>query len=193
MYEENVYEAKVKKLMTEFREVAEELMKRECYFDGLTKNICKQAKHYYDTYNGRWGRLYFNSHFVDNAEVRVADIRVKFYGNSISVIVKVAVNPSELRNDLQVNDKEKKLLAKAKRLWKEDVDCPCMYNLEEYEGISKDLMFLEHEVKLVNEYYYNFTELDLKNGKNICTSNLVIGKRYGADILLNMFEEKEND
>ena len=33
----------------------------------------------------------------------------------------------------------------------------------------------------------------MMNGKNICISNLVIGKRYGADILLNMFEEKEND
>ena len=75
-----------------------------------------------------------------------------------------------------------------------------MYEENVYEAKVKKLMTEfrevaeeEHEVKLVNEYYYNFTELDLMNGKNICISNLVIGKRYGADILLNMFEEKEND
>ena len=191
MYEENVYEAKVKKLMTEYQELAEELMKKECYFDGLRKNICKQTKHYYDTYDGRWSHLYFDSNFIDNAEVRVADIRVNFYGNTISVIVKVAVNPSDLRNDLQLNDKEKKLLAKAKRLWKEDADCPCMYNLGEFEGFSKDLMDLQHGVALVDEKYYNFTELELMNGKNICISNLIIGKRNGADVLLNMFEDRD--
>ena len=193
MNEENVYEAKVKKLMTEFREVTEELMKKECYYDGLAKNICKQAKHYYDTYDGRWSHLYFDSNFIDNAEVRVADIRVKFCGNTISVIVKVAVNPSDLRKDLQLNDKEKKLVTKAKRLWKDDAGYNHMYDLEEYEQISNKLIDLEHEVALVDEKYYNFTELELMNGKNICKGNLIIGKRNGADILLNMFEVKEND
>ena len=193
MYEENVYEAKVKQLMTEFREVAEELMKRECYFDGLTKNICKQAKHYYDTYDGRWSHLYFDKTFIDNAEVRIADIRVDFRGNNISVTVKVAVNPSDLRKDIKLNAKEKKLMAKAKKLWKNDVNYYHMYDLREYEEISEELTGLQHEVMLVNEYYYSFNELELMDGKNICRSNLVIGKCDGADILLNMFEEKIND
>jgi hypothetical protein len=193
MYEENVYEAKVKQLMTEFREVTEELMKKECYYDGLAKNICKQAKHYYDTYDGRWSHLYFDNNFIDNAEVRVAEIRVKFYGNILSVIVTVAVNPSDLRNDLQLNGKEKKLMAKAKRLWKNDAGYSHMYDLEEYEQISNELMDQEHEVVLVDEKNYNFTELELMNGQNICVSNLIIGKCNGTNILLNMFEVKEND
>lgn len=193
MYEENVYEAKVKKLMTEYQVLAEELLKKECYQDGLKKNICYHAKRYYDTYLGRWSHLYFDKNFIDNAEVRAADIRVEFCGNDIGVIVTVAVNPSDLRKDLKLNDKEKKLMAKAKRLWKDDADYSHMYDFEEYEQISNELMDLEHEVVLVDEKYYHFKELELMNGKNICKGNLIVGKRNGADILLNMFEEKEND
>ena len=143
--------------------------------------------------DGRWSHLYFNNNFIDNAEVRVAEIRVKFYGNILSVIVTVAVNPSDLRNDLQLNGKEKKLMAKAKRLWKNDAGYSHMYNLEEYEQISNELMDQEHEVVLVDEKNYNFTELELMNGQNICVSNLIIGKCNGTNILLNMFEVKEND
>jgi len=193
MFEKNVYEAKVNKLMTEYQELAEELMKKECYYDGLRESICKLAMRYYDTYLGRWSHLHFDKNFIDNAEVRAADIRVEFHGNDLCVIVKVAVNPADLRKDLLLNDKERKLLAKAKRLWKEYADCAHMYNLKEYEEISSELIGLQHEVMLVDDYYYSFNELELMDGKNICRSNLVIGKCHGADILLNMFEEKEND
>ena len=141
MYEKDVYEAKVKKLMTEYQKLAEELMKKECYYDGLRKNICT----------------------------------------------------SDLRKDIKLNAKEKKLMAKAKKLWKNDINYYHMYNLREYEEISEELTGLQHEVMLVDDYYYSFNELELMDGKNICRSNLVIGKCHGADILLNMFEEKIND
>ena len=193
MYEKNVYEAKVKKLMTEYLELAEELMKKECYHDGLRKNICKLAKGYYDTYEGRWSHLHFNKDFIDNAEVRVADIRVLFIGNNIRVVVKVAVNPSDVRKDLQLNDKEKKLMAKAKRLWNGDADYSSMYDFKEFEEISETLKYLDHEVSLVDEYYFSFGELELMNGVNICMSNLIIGECNGADVSLNMFEKRGND
>ena len=190
MFEVDVNEAKVKLLMTEYQELTEELMKKECYLDGLKERICHQAKLYYDTYLGRWSHMYFDKNFIDNAEVRASDIRLKFYDGNINVLVTVAVNPSDLRKDLKLNAKEKKLLGKAKKLWKEVAEDRLMYNLEEFEKISFHLMDYENQIELVNEECFCFKELDLMNGTNICVGNLVIGKCNGTDVLLNMFENK---
>lgn len=191
MKQETIYELKTRKLMAEYLDLKDELLKKESYSEGLKKAIADVAKQYYEEYKGYWGKIQFDNITGDDADVRIGKVKVRFWGEDLAVGICVAVDPSALNKSIKWTEKEKKLLNKAKKLWNECADAWSLYNYTELKEVSEQLMLLKNEVEIVKEYTYTFREMELQNQKNICTDRLIIGKRDGMDVLLNMFENKE--
>ena len=191
MKQETIYELKTRKLMAEYLDLKDELLKKESYSEGLKKAIADVAEQYYDEYRGYWGKIRFNNITADDADVRIGKVKVRFWGEDLAVGICVALDPSALDKSIKWTEKEKKLLNKAKKLWNECADAWSLYNYTELKEVSEQLVLLKNEVEIVKEYTYTFREMELQNQKNICTDRLIIGKRDGMEVLLSMFENKE--
>lgn len=191
MYEDNIYVVKSRKLVAELQVLNEELMKKQCYHQGLQKQICDLAEEYYEGFKGKWCKLDLDKHTNCGADVRIGRINVDFSGETVVVTVYVAVDPADLKNNIKWTDAEKKLLSNAKKIWNEGAKYRYFYNFNEMKAVAAKLMILKNEVEIVQEYRYFFDETELINGKNICKGNLIIGKQGDTEVLLSMFEERK--
>ncbi len=190
MEQETIYELKTRKLMAEYLDLKDELLKKESYSEGLKKVIEDIAKQYYDKYRGNWCKMRFEELTGDDADVRIGEVKVNFWGEDLSITVSVAVDPSALNKNIMWTDKEKKLINMAKKYWKDCADSYALYNYAELKEVSRQLVKLKNGAEIVQHCKYYFKEMELQNQKRICTGRLIIGERDGNDVLLNMFEEK---
>lgn len=187
MFEESIYELKSRKLMAEFHDLKDELLKRESYLIGLEKAISIQVKYFYSKYVGRWYNMAFASYTVDDAEVRIGNIEVSFCCSNAGIQVDLVVNPDDIKKNAKMTEKEKQLLAKAKKLWKEDAEDNGMYLFDEMKSISDQLGMLKNGYELVNSLYFYFDEKEVMERSTFCISQLNLGKFGGETVYLDKF------
>lgn len=190
MKQKTICELKTRKLMAEYLDLKDELLKKMSYSEGLKKVIADEVGHFYEEFSGNWCKMRFGNYTADDADVRIGDIRVKFRGENLNIIVGVAVNPAALSQNYKWTEKERQLLAKAKRYWNNCAGYCHLYDYVELKGISEQLRVLKNSVEIVQEYTYGFKEIDLIDHANVCTDRLIIGKSGDEDVLLYMSESK---
>ena len=190
MKQKTIFELKTSKLMAEYLDLKDELLKKVSYSEGLKKVIADEVGYFYEEFCGNWCKMRFGHYTADDADVRIGDIRVKFRGENLNITVGLAVNPASLSQNYKWTEKERQLLAKAKKYWKNCAGYCHLYDYDELKGISGQLRVIKNSVEIVQEYTYSYKEMDLIEHANVCTDRLIIGKSGDEDVLLYMSESK---
>ena len=191
MSKEKICEINVGKLMSEYHDLSNEILVKSSYLDGVKSRITKEVEEYFSDYRGKYYRMKFDGNTCDEAMVRIGKIKVCFYCDALHINFHLVVNPDDLNKDIIWTEKEKKLLAEAKKYWRQSDDDWYFGYYRELEAISDQLKRLKNEARLVVGFYFSFSEADLMNGQTVCKENYVLGTRRNQNVMLNMFERKE--
>ena len=191
MAKETIFEFRTKQLLEEYKLASEELLKKDCYVTGLRKTIEEQVQKYYNQFSGKWYKMYVEEIGGDDVDVRIGKINVTFYSDSLEIKVYLVIDPNAIINGIECTAKEKKLLSKAKKLWKSDVKYSDIYEFYNLEEISDKLEVLDNCTQIVKVKYYNFSQLTLLTWAEVCTERLVLGKDTADNqVLLGIFEQR---
>ena len=191
MSKEKICEINVGKLMSEYHDLSNEILVKSSYLDGVKSRITKEVEEYFSDYRGKYYRMKFDGNTCDEAMVRIGKIKVCLYCDALHINFHLVVNPDDLNKDIKWTEKEKKLLADAKKYWRQsDSDWYVQY-FSELETISDQLRYLKNKACLVAGYYFTFTLAELMKGYTICKEEYILGERHNQNVMLNMFERKK--
>lgn len=191
MAKEKICEINVEKLMGEYHNLNSEILVKASYLDGVKSRIAEEVEEYFGDYRGKYYQMNFEDNTCDDAIVRIGKIKVGFCCSSLSVTIYLVVNPDDLNKNINWTEKEKKLLAEAKKYWKQS-DCDWYFEyFSELQAISDQLKRLKNGVALVTGNWYYFNEAELMNGHTVCKENYILGTRHNQNVMLNMFERKK--
>lgn len=190
MAKEKISEINVGKLLSEYHNLSNEILIKESYFEGIKRRIAEEVEDYFSDYRGKYYRMKFDGNTCDEATVRIGKIKASFCCDTLHVTFYLVVNPDDLNKTIKWTEKEKKLLAEAKKYWRHsDCDWYVQY-FSELEDISDQLKCLKNEARLVAGYFFTFSKAELINGYTVCKENYVLGDRHNQQVMLNMFERK---
>ena len=190
MAKEKICEINVVKLMSEYHNLKNEILIKESHLDGVKSRIAEEVEEYFYDYRGKYYRMNFEGNTSDDATVRIGKFKVGFCCSSLSVTIYLVVNPDDLNKNIKWTEKEKKLLAMAKKYWKLSDGDWCVQYFSELQAISDQLKCLKNGVSIVKDNFYHFTDVELTSGHTICKENYVLGERHNQSVMLNMFERK---
>ena len=191
MIKDKICEINVEKLMGEYHTLNNEILVKSSYLAGVKRRIAEEVEEYFNDYEGKTYRMKFDDNTCDDATVRIGNIKAGFCCDSLQITFYLVVNPDDLNKDIIWTEKEKKLLAEAKKYWRQSDDDWYFGYYRELEAISDQLKCLKNEARLVVGFYFSFSEADLMNGQTVCKENYVLGTRRNQNVMLNMFERKE--
>lgn len=184
---EKSLEVKADMLAAEYQEATVELLKKQCYAQGVLAEITKTAQDYYEHYNGKWVRDYY----IDNLEIgfpaRIIKLTVESWMDSVHVFICVGLNPRLVGAMLPMTQKEKQLIHEASRIWEDSLHRCYFDNDKRFIDINDELHYLKNGMEIANSLHFYFDAENMKRGCNICNNYILIQEHEDRRILLRDF------
>lgn len=183
----NICKIKVEKLSAEYRTATEDLMKKQCYVQGLLDEMVRNIERFYGRFEGRWCRDYFIKELDCEYPSRIIKTEVESWMDTIHLVIYVGMNPSWVSVCANCTQKEKSLLREARDIWDKSLRCNSFIEAKKYIEIANELRPLKNDLEITNCLHFYIELEDIYENCTICRDDLLIQTQKKRNVTLRSF------
>lgn len=184
---ENYYEVRAGILASEYQAAKVELIKKECYAQGLLHEIANVAEDYFRHFNGKWTREYYLENLKMEYLARIIKVSVENWMDGIHICFYVGLTPELVCVTSRCTQKEKHLINEARRIWREYLYRDYFMDENKFIKINDELRSLKNGLEIVKELQFCFQLEDMIKGCSICKDRYLIQEHGDKKLMLGDF------